>query len=210
MFFISAIFLELIFAYTQYYVYALQMPIDSLQVTLSVYSVRSYNNVIDNEVQNDTYIYFNLTIHNPSNEQTPPFEMDISNISVNGKELVPPAFQPGMAGGVHYFPSYEPIVLKPGENYTYDSGPAGGLELELQMTQVLGANFTSMWSAISQGNVNLTFSGLLVSRIPGISGDQFFLEPNDLYRASEPMGLDFVFLPLNLAVTSFTVSGSHP
>jgi hypothetical protein len=212
MFLLSVIFLATIFVYTGYYAYAMKMPIDGLQVTLVEYHVSLWGYSAFNETHNITGIYFKFTIHNPTNVQTPPFEVDMSSIYVNGKELDPLTFTSGMAeSSGHYFPISQPMTLKPNETYTYDSNNTEPMQLELQTTRVFGGNFTSMWPTISHGNLTLTFSGLLVSRVPGFSGDYLFTESNDLnlYGASEPMGLDFVFLPLNLAVSPFTASSSY-
>lgn len=151
----------IISCFAGYSAYSVKLPIYSLKMSLEV-TQRDYH--YDSFFEdNVVLVKFNLSFENPTSLDTPSFRIENWDFYINGEKLkiwTYGGIPVESITGIRYFPT-QPLAVKAHETINYT-----GLEL-FAMQKVLKVeegNIDEVWTALTQGNFNVTLTGMLVAR----------------------------------------------
>ncbi len=154
----SVVVLVMLVVFGGFWAYTVKMPISSLQLGIQV---RGVYQIISLEA-NSTNAVLNLSIHNPTDIDTPAFEMESFDIVVNGTRMVPgtyDCFPSNDYNGMRYIFHGETVRAHQTNSYSDLI-----LSVYWNWTEIEGGVLSTVLSALNQSRFSLTFSGLIVVR----------------------------------------------
>jgi hypothetical protein len=172
-----------VWAYTE------KLPISNLQLGIQVrgiVQIRGYYS------PNSTEVVLNLTVHNPTDVDTPAFEIESFDFVINGTRLAGSyLFFRGYGGSGNYFGVR--YILEGETVRAHQTNIYKDLILHILwgMTEFEGGDPSTVHSALNQSKFSLTLSGLIVIRTS-------YIKPPDIRPG-----------PI-IAVTPFNVSCTYP
>jgi hypothetical protein len=193
----SLLVLVVLVGFSGVWAYAAKMPISSLQFGIQFRGVEQFTS----GAENFTEAVFNLTIHNPTNVDTPAFEIESFDIVVNGTRLVPGTYYFGGSlasnsyDGLYYMLAGETVRAHQTKIYS-------DLILYIYWNRIEteGGVPSTVLLALNQSRFSMTFSGLIVVRTSYISSAKL---AHDIMRPElRPR--------LIIAATPFRVSFAYP
>jgi hypothetical protein len=141
------------------------MSISSLQVSIQG------TGVYQGGYLNSTIVGFNLTFYNPTDVDTPAFEIESFDFLVNSTRLVHMTYSCFGCGGGYYYGLYymlrgETVRAHQTNTYSYE------ISVYWNRTKTEGGDLSTVVSALNQGKFSLTFSGLVVVRTSYITSPE--------------------------------------
>jgi len=158
--YVGMIALITVFSFTGYWAYTIKLPVDSLQVNIIIdYFWYGYDDFFKDNVAS---IFLNLTFKNPTHQDTQTLRIENYDFYINGKKLklsTYNSFPTGGYAGIRYITWA--LSIKANQTLTYS-----GIHilLEKNYTKIAGNDKESVWTALIQGNFNVTLTGVLVAR----------------------------------------------
>jgi hypothetical protein len=149
-----------ILGFTGWWFYVFKMPMDSLDVSLTIKSY--WIGIGEVYEENRSSISFQPNIKNPASHDTPLFIIEPTSVSINDKELVS-GYNLDCWNGTHQVGSfkwyYKPLILKANQNISL----LLYCKISFDHVEVVGATSEEIWNAMQE---SFTFSmyGILTAR----------------------------------------------
>jgi hypothetical protein len=182
--------LIIIFSFSGYWAYSIKLPVDSVQVSMTIdYFWCGYD---DHFKDNVSSIFLNLTLKNPTCQDTPTLRIENYNFFINSKKLRLSTYDSSSTGGYAGIRYIHPtLTIKANQTLTYSEIH---IILKKNYTEIEGNDKESVWAAFIQGNFNVTLTGVLVGRTDfgNIETDH---PPSKLILVAKPLTLSCTYPP---------------
>lgn len=157
----ATLIILIVFCLAGFSAYSARFSIYSLQMNLEV-TGRDYH--YDSFFEdNVVLVRFNLTFKNPTGQDTPSFRIENYDFYINGKKLKIRTYggiPEDITTGIRYFPT-QPLAVKAHETFNYTGLTLFAMQRVLKVEE---GNIDEVWTALTQGNFNVTLTGMLVAR----------------------------------------------